>query len=100
MRLVDIKITEAQYLRDYIIRFTFSDRTVQNVNFEKWIKLNYGGSKKYLNKRLFKKFEILYGKNISWNDYEMCFPFIFLYREHRKPSRIVLAPYKLDTNLF
>ena len=80
----DIKIVDATYISGYVIRFKFSDGTIQNVDFERWIEFDNGGSRKYLDKDLFKKFEIIDGKDISWNDYEMCFPFNFLYQKHLK----------------
>jgi len=35
-------------------------------------------ARKYLDKKLFRKFKIDYG-DIIWNDYEMCFPIWDLY---------------------
>ncbi len=84
--LIAVKITEAKYLKEYIIKFKFSDGTCQEVDFKYWIETNAGGCKKYLNKNLFKKFYIISGKDIAWGqDEEMSFPFIFLYREHNEP---------------
>ncbi len=80
--LVNVVITEAKYIKNYVIVFKFSDGSAQEVNFEKWIRSDIGGCAKYLNKKLFKQFEIMDGKDISWNDFEMSFPFMFLYEEH------------------
>ncbi len=77
--LYNVRIKSARYVEDYTIRFRFTDGTVQLIDFKNWILRNFGGSKKYLDKRLFKQFSLgKYRKDITWND-EMDFPFGFLY---------------------
>jgi len=69
-----ISITGAEYIRDYKIRFSFSDGIEVIIDFNSFLKSAKNPmTKKYLNKQLFKNYSIEYG-DIIWNDYEMCFP--------------------------
>ncbi len=69
-----ISITKAAYLKDYKIKIIFSDGIEQIIDFEKFLSTARNPmTKKYLNLRLFKKFQIKYG-DLEWNDYELCFP--------------------------
>ncbi len=69
-----ISITKAAYLKDYKIKIIFSDGVEQIIDFEKFLSTARNPmAKKYLNLRLFKKFQIKYG-DLEWNDYELCFP--------------------------
>ncbi|MGV3587143.1 MAG: DUF2442 domain-containing protein [Adhaeribacter sp.] len=69
-----ISIDKAQYLDNYKIRFDFSDGISQVVDFEPFLKSAKNPmTKKYLDLDNFKSFTVKYG-DITWNDYEMCFP--------------------------
>ena len=69
-----ISIKKADYVGDYRIKFTFSDGVERVIDFSTFlIAAKNPMTKKYLDKQLFEKFSIDYG-DISWNDYEMCFP--------------------------
>ncbi len=74
-----ISIISAEYIRDYKINLTFSDGVVRVIDFGPFlISAKNPMAKKYLDKKLFKKYSIEYG-DIVWNDYEMCFPIWDLY---------------------
>jgi len=69
-----ISINKAEYLKEYKIKFLFSDKIERIIDFSSYLrKAKNPMTKKYLDKQLFKKFSIEYG-DIIWNDYEMCFP--------------------------
>lgn len=69
-----ISILKAEYMGEYIVRFTFSDGVEKTIDFSRFLNnAKNSMTKKYLDKKLFKKYSIEYG-DIIWNDYEMCFP--------------------------
>ena len=69
-----VSIKKADYVREYKIRFTFSDGVERLIDFSNFlISAKNPMTKKYLDKQLFEKFSVDYG-DIIWNDYEMCFP--------------------------
>jgi len=69
-----ISITCAEYIRDYRIKFLFSDGIERIIDFTEFLEnAKNPMTRKYLNKQLFKNYSIEYG-DIIWNDYEMCFP--------------------------
>jgi hypothetical protein len=69
-----IAIVNAEYINDYKINFSFSDGTEKTIDFNGFLSnARNPMTRKYLDKKLFKKFSIEYG-DIIWNDYEMCFP--------------------------
>jgi len=69
-----IAITQAEYLGQYEIRLTFSDRTEQTIDFSGFLnRSNNPMTRKFLDKKLFRNFQIEHG-DIVWNDYELCFP--------------------------
>jgi hypothetical protein len=69
-----ISITSAEYIRDYQIKFSFSDGVERIIDFIEFLKnAKNPMTKKFLDKQLFKNYSIEYG-DIIWNDYEMCFP--------------------------
>lgn len=69
-----ISIDKATYLEDYKIEFLFSDGVVRVVDFSGFLNnAKNPMTRKYLDKNLFKQFEIKFG-DISWNDFELCFP--------------------------
>jgi hypothetical protein len=74
-----ISIEKAQYRGDYKIEFLFSDGTSRVVDFESFLRKSKNPmSTKYLDKELFGSFTIEYG-DITWNDFELCFPIWDLY---------------------
>jgi hypothetical protein len=74
-----ISIISADYIRDYKINLTFSDGIVRVVDFGPFLRSAKNPmARKYLDKKLFKKYSIEYG-DIVWNEYEMCFPIWDLY---------------------
>lgn len=80
--LVDnLQITQATYTADYRIEFTFSDGTVNEVDFYPFLSQPYQNPmvSQYLDQDRFKQFEIIKNRDISWDDYEMCFPLETLY---------------------
>ena len=75
----DININSANYLGDFAIRVLFNDGTEQLVDFKLFLtKALHPSITKYLNERLFSKFEIKDG-NLNWNDYDLIFPISDLY---------------------
>ncbi len=69
-----ISIDKAEYSKDYIINLHFSDGVEKSIDFGDFLKnAKNPMTKKYLDKELFKSFTIEYG-DLTWNDYEMCFP--------------------------
>ncbi len=69
-----IEIVKANYLKDYTIGLEFSDGVAQVIDFEHFLSSATNNMiRKYLDKSLFKNFNIHYG-DIVWNDYELCFP--------------------------
>ena len=77
----NIQITKAEYVADYQIRFTFSDGTVNEVDFYSFLSRPHQNPMvtQYLNKDRFRQFQITQHGDISWNDYEMCFPLETIY---------------------
>ncbi|MEK6782765.1 MAG: DUF2442 domain-containing protein [Bacteroidota bacterium] len=74
-----ISIDKASYLKDYQIRFEFSDGKKQTIDFKKFLsEAKNPMTRKYLNKSAFRKFRIEYG-DIIWGDYLMCFPIWSIY---------------------
>jgi len=77
-----LKITNAEYVKDYKIKLVFSDNKERTINFEHFLKqAGSAMTRKFLNINEFKKFKIEYG-DLVWNDYEMCFPIIDLYEDN------------------
>ena len=69
-----ISILKAEYAGDYKIKFSFSDGVVRLIDFSDFLtNARNPMTRKYLDKQLFANFSIEYG-DITWNDYEMCFP--------------------------
>ena len=76
-----VKIKSAKHIAEYKIHFAFTNGISRTIDFFSFLSspLVNPMSSKYLNKRLFKKFSIINKMDISWNDYEMCFPIWNLY---------------------
>ena len=69
-----ISIIRADYIGEYTIKFVFSDKIEKSIDFSDFLNnAKNNMTKKYLDKNLFKDYTIKYG-DISWNEYEMCFP--------------------------
>ena len=69
-----ISIVNAEYIGEYGIKFSFSDKTEKVIDFSGFLtNARNPMTTKYLDKQLFREFYIEYG-DIVWNDYEMCFP--------------------------
>ena len=80
--LVDsLQITQAAHVADYRIKFTFSDGTTNEVDFYPFLSQPHQNPMvtQYLDHDRFIEFEIVKHRDISWNDYEMCFPLETLY---------------------
>ena len=74
-----ISIENAEYLKDYLIKLTFSDGTIQTIDFSTFLKgARNPMTRKYLDRNLFSDFTIDHG-DIVWNEYELCFPIWDLY---------------------
>ena len=74
-----ISIIKAEYVREYKIKFLFSDGIEKTIDFSAFLNnAKNPMTRKYLDKKIFKKYSIEYG-DIIWNDYEMCFPIWDLY---------------------
>lgn len=69
-----IAITNAEYLHDHQIKFSFSDGIERMIDFREFL-MNARNpmTTKYLDKKLFRNYTIEYG-DIIWEDFEMCFP--------------------------
>jgi hypothetical protein len=74
-----ISIINAEYTGEYKVKLTFSDGVIKEIDFAAFLNSAKNPmARKYLDKKLFRKFKIEYG-DIIWNDYEMCFPIWELY---------------------
>jgi hypothetical protein len=77
----NIQITKAEYKGDYCIRFEFSDGKTIEIDFYPF--LNKQGQNpmvsQYLDKNRFRNFDILNNRDISWDDFEMCFSLETIY---------------------
>jgi hypothetical protein len=76
----NISIKDARYIGDFAIRLTFSDSHSKLVDFKPFLEqAKHPSLKKYLDEDKFKSFRIKDG-NLDWNDFEMCFPIMDLYK--------------------
>jgi len=74
-----IEIQKTEYLGNYKIRLTFSDNNEKVIDFEPFLKKAKNPmTRKYLDIDKFKDFQLEYG-DLTWGDYEMCFPIWDLY---------------------
>jgi len=75
-----INVVEAAHVDGYRLRVTFDDGVTQLIDFEPFLRQARNPmTTKYLDLRKFKQFKIEWG-NLSWNDHEMIFPIMNLYR--------------------
>jgi hypothetical protein len=79
-KIENLKIIEAKYLSDFVIRISFNDSTEMLVDFKPFLqKSNHPSIKKYLDESKFSEYNIVDG-NLNWNDYDMIFPIWDLYQ--------------------
>jgi hypothetical protein len=74
----EINVQSARHLGGCRLEITFSDGQIQNLDFEPFLQQAHPELRKYLNEQEFVRFMVEHG-NLSWNDYEMCFPIEDLY---------------------
>jgi hypothetical protein len=69
-----LEVTQADYVSGYKVRVTFNDGTVQEVDFEPFLrKARNPDLTQYRQLRKFKSFHLHYG-DLMWGDYQMIFP--------------------------
>ena len=69
-----VEIIQADYKSDYVIRFTFSDGTSNDVDFGPFLMESQNPMViRFRNLAKFRKFRIVYGRSIVWGDNTMCF---------------------------
>lgn len=74
-----IKITKVDHLHDLILKITFDDGKIQEVNFRPFLEnAQHPEISKYLDKNLFKQYELI-DSDLVWNDYDLVFPIWDLY---------------------
>lgn len=75
------RIKKATYVKDYVIRFTFTDGHISEIDFHPF--LSAAGqnpmSSQYLDVTRFRAFHLHRNVDIYWDDWEMCFRFETLY---------------------
>jgi len=75
-----ISIEKAKYIDDYKIYLLFNDGKENILDFKNFIiKSKHPDIKKYEDVNFFKKFNLEYGE-LEWNDYDLAFPIIDLYK--------------------
>ena len=74
----EMNVQSARHLGGCRLEITFSDGHVQNVDFEPFLQQAHPELRKYLSEDEFACFAVEHG-NLSWNDYELCFPIEDLY---------------------
>ena len=73
----DVRIKKTTYVGDYIIRFTFTDGHVSEIDFHPFLSaagLNPMNSQ-YLDVLRFRQFKLHRNVDMYWDDWEMCFRF-------------------------
>lgn len=77
-----LSIVKAEYIKDYKIKLVFSDGKENTINFEPFLNFSRNPmTRKFLDLNEFKTFKVEYG-DLTWNDYELCFPIIDLYEDN------------------
>jgi hypothetical protein len=75
-----IKIVEAIYIKDYIIKLTFNDGKINNVDFkEEVMAQKVPEYKKYQHIKEFKRFKIESGNLVWGKNWDLIFPLYKLY---------------------
>ncbi|MFI5201768.1 MAG: DUF2442 domain-containing protein [Candidatus Kapaibacterium sp.] len=96
-----LNVVHAEYVDDYRLHITFSDGRSRIVDFFPFLSQSpHPISKKYLQKKFFKQFEVVEG-DLTWNDDEMIFPVWDLYQGDIKyiPPKITPGLRKLFRRL-
>jgi hypothetical protein len=74
-----IDLEKAEYLEAYKLRLQFSDGAERVVDFEPFLSGSLNPLiRSYLDLDKFKQFSVEFG-DLSWNDYDLCFPIADLY---------------------
>ncbi|NCO32227.1 DUF2442 domain-containing protein [bacterium] len=75
------QVTEAELIKDFCIKITFSNGYTRTIDFYQWLSNNLKGYyKKYLEPKNFKNFKIEHG-NIVWGkDWDLIFHLDDLYK--------------------
>jgi hypothetical protein len=74
-----IDVMAAEHVGAYRLRIAFSDGESREVDFEPFFRSSTNPLiRKYLDPELFKQFAVESG-DLSWNDYDLCFPVADLY---------------------
>jgi hypothetical protein len=80
-----IKITKVDHLHDYILKLTFNDGKVQEVDFRPFLEsAQHPEIAKYLDINVFMQYDLVDG-DIIWNDYDLVFPIWDLYSNSLTP---------------
>ena len=76
---VAVDIIAAEPAGRYCLKLTFSDGHVSTVDFGPFLRASLNPeTRQFLDERRFRKFSLAHG-NLTWGDYEMCFPIEDLY---------------------
>ncbi|WP_460910404.1 DUF2442 domain-containing protein [Spirosoma areae] len=76
-----VKITQASYLSDCTIQFTFSDGSSNDVDFSPFLTASQNPMvTRFRDLTKFRKFRIEHSRSIIWGDRRMCFPVESLYK--------------------
>jgi hypothetical protein len=76
-----IDVVRAEHLHDYVLKLTFSDGVVRDLDFGRFLsEASHPEIRKYLKQEKFKQFHIENG-DLLWGDYDMCFPMADLYED-------------------
>jgi hypothetical protein len=82
-----INVVTAEQTGAYRLRLVFDDKTVQDVDFEPFLKHSHHPDlRAYLEPERFASFKVQYGE-LVWGDYDLCFPVMDLYHntiEHQE----------------
>jgi hypothetical protein len=77
----DVRIKKAEYMGDYVIRFTFTDGHISTLDLHPF--LSAAGqnpmNSQYLDVLRFRQFKVHRDVDVYWDDWEMCFRFETLY---------------------
>lgn len=77
-----LTVKKASYLKDYVMRVSFSDGQERAVDFKSFLtNSNHPEIRKYLKESNFKRYKIV-GGNLNWDDYSLIFPIEDLYNGH------------------
>lgn len=74
----EVNIEHVRHLGGCRLEIEFSDRHIQKIDFDPFLRNTHPELRKYLNETEFVRFSVQHG-TLIWNDYEMCFPLEALY---------------------